>query len=221
MTDYPGSGYPQQPNPGQQPPYGGAQPPYGPPPYGPPYGQPQYGPPEYGPPQYGPPPYGPPPYGPPPGYPPGPGGPGGYGPYGPPPGGRSSMPWIVGGAAAAVVAIAAVILVLALGGGSSSDRPAAVVGKFLKAAQNNDVNAALAITCDPLHRSISGDTSVKIKSYKVGKGSERGDSASVPFSVVDEDGTTEGVALMKKQSGKWKICDISETGGSGSGSAPA
>ena len=119
----------------------------------------------------------------------------------------------------AVVAIAAVILVLALGGGGSSNGPAAVVGEFLKAAQHNDVNAALAITCDPLHGSINGDASDKIKSYKVGKGTEKGDSASVPFSVVDENGTTEGVALMKKQSGKWKICDVSETGGSGSASA--
>jgi hypothetical protein len=119
------------------------------------------------------------------------------------------MPWILGGAAVAVVATAAVILVLALGGGGS-DRPAAVVGKFLEAAQHNDVKAALAITCEPLHGSISGDADVKIKSYKVSNGTEKGDSASVPFTVVDEDGTEQGVAKMKKQSGKWKICDISE-----------
>ena len=221
MTDYPGSGYPQQPNPGQEPPYGAGQPPYGQPQYGPPPGQPQYGPPP-GQPQYGPPPgqppYGPPPgqplYGPPPGYPPVPGGPG-YGPYGPPPGKRSSTPWIIGGA----VAVAAVVLVLALGASSDSTGPTAVVGKYLKAAQHNDVKTALAITCDPLHGSISGDADAQIKSYKVGKSAEKGDSASVPFTVVDENGTEQGVAQMKKQSGKWKICDISEGGGSGGGTA--
>jgi hypothetical protein len=106
--------------------------------------------------------------------------------------------------------------VVALGGGSSQSGAAAAVDKFLKAAQNNDANAARDVTCEPLHGQISGSSDAKIKSYHVGKATENGDSARVPFTVVDDQGNETGVATVHKESGTWKVCDITQVGGSGS-----
>ncbi len=232
MTDYPGSGYPQSPNPGEQPPPGGygqpSRPEYGPPQQ---YGQPNR--PEYGPPQqYGQPsqpPYGPPPgqpsYGPPPGQPPY--GPGGFGPYGPPPDARSKMPWILGGIGVVVAAAVAVILVLTLGGGGSKSGPAAAVGKLFKADLDNDVAAQKALVCDPT--SVS-DGSDGLKSYKVGKSSEKGDSATVAVTATfdgsaGENGPSAGtfnlLVVTEKREGAWKVCDLKQANPSSGGNAPS
>ncbi len=130
------------------------------------------------------------------------------------------MPWIIGGVCVAIVAAVAIVLVLVMGGSSKSG-PAAAVSKFLKAAQNNDANAARDVTCDPLHSQINGNSDTKIKSFKVGDGKQNGNSATVPFTVTSADGDERGVASVQRQGGTWKVCDITETGsGSGGGTAP-
>ena len=223
---------PQQPGGPFGPPLGGqpepGQPAYGQPSYEQPgYGQPAYGQPSYEQPGYGQPAYGQPAYGPPPGgYPPGPGGPGGpgFGPYGPPPS-RSKLPWIIG--AIAVVAVAGIVVALILTLGSSSNSsagPKAAVVTLLKADINKDLKTAQNITCDPLHSQIDASfLQTPDKSYKIGKATENGDTATVASTIIDADNNTLNVVFdVQKQSGTWKVCNVSASGagGGGSGSVP-
>jgi hypothetical protein len=204
MTDHPGPGYPQSPNPGDPPPWAGGQPPWAgqqPPSQQPPGHQP-YGRPE----QAG---YGQQPYGQPPGgYPPAPGGPG-FAPYGPPPR-RGKLPWILGGAAVAVAA-AVVVVVAAMGGSDSRTAPAAALDTFIQAARHDDAKTARAVTCQPLSGQIdeNGEKS-NITSYKIGRTHESGDSATVDLTVTVTGGERDDlVARLQKRDGGWKVCEVS------------
>ena len=195
------------------------QPSYGQPPYGyPEQDQPPYGPPSYGPPSYGRPSYGPPSYGPPGGYPPGPGGPG-SGPYEPPPRNRKA-PWIAGGIAVLAVAGIAVALILTLSSNNSSGNATTAVAILLRADVNKDLKTAQNITCEPLHSQINESfVQNPDKSYRIGKATENGDTATVASTIVDANNNTLNVVFdVEKQNGTWKVCNVTEGGAGGGGS---
>ena len=246
MTDFPPPDRPQYGPPGQ-PPYGQpGQPPYGRPPGPPPQGgfPPGPGGPGYPPGPGGPGGFPPGPGGPggPGGFPPGPGGPGGpgFGPYGPPPGRNNKMPWIIGGVALVAVAAIAVVLVLVMGGSDKKSGPSAAVEKYVQAGRNHDLAAATAVSCGALLKELTDiqqqgqdaqqqATKTGLKSYKIGKTQQNGDSAHVLAQLTYDGSGGEGNPpagtfsvdyTTQKEDGKWKVCDVKQTsdsGGSGGG----
>lgn len=201
------------------------QPQYGPPSYDQPeYEQPSYGQPQYGQPSYGQPQYGQPQDGQPGGFPPGPGGARGpgYGPYGTPPP-RNKTPWIIGGITAVVAVGLAVALILTIGGSNDSSAGAeGAVDVLLKADVNKDLKAAQNVTCDPLHSEIDQSfVQNPDKSYTIGRATQNGDTATVASTIVDSQNASHNVVFaVRKQSGAWKVCDVSEAR-PGGGNAPS
>jgi len=117
-----------------------------------------------------------------------------------------------------VVAALAVVLVLALGGSSSKSGPSAAVDKLLKADVNHDVQAAQAVTCEPLKSHVPDILKDPDKSYKLGKTTQNGNSAKVAATVTDSENESGTVIFdVQKQSDAWKVCDY-DTSGSGGGS---
>jgi len=117
------------------------------------------------------------------------------------------------------VVAAAVVLVLLLGGSDSKSGPAAAVDKLLKADMKRDAKAAQAVTCEPLKSNIDA-TAPADKSYKIGKTTQKGDSATVLTTIVDSENKTSNVLFdVQKQDGTWKVCDGQAVGsGPGGGS---
>jgi hypothetical protein len=118
------------------------------------------------------------------------------------------------------VVAAAVVLVLLLGGSDSKSGPAAAVDKLLKADVKRDAKAAQAVTCEPLKSQLNL-TAPADKSYKIGKTTEKGNSATVVATIVDSENKTSNVLFdVQKQGGTWKVCDGQDLGtGSGGGSS--
>jgi len=127
------------------------------------------------------------------------------------------------------VVAAAVVLVLLLGGSDSKSGPSAAVDKLLKADVKRDAKAAQEVTCEPLKSQLDL-TADPDKSYKIGKTTQKGDSATVAATIVDSENKTGNVVFdVQKQSGTWKVCDAHDGGpgpspsggGSGGQNGPA
>jgi hypothetical protein len=118
------------------------------------------------------------------------------------------------------VVAAAVVLVLLLGGSDSKSGPAAAVDKLLKADVKRDAKAAQAVTCEPLKSQLNLSAPAD-KSYKIGKTTEKGNSATVVATIVDSENKTSNVLFdVQKQGGTWKVCDGQDLGtGSGGGNS--
>ena len=123
-------------------------------------------------------------------------------------------------------------LVLVLGGSKSSSGPKDVADKFFKADIAKNVSAMKDLACDPIKSKINSNPSAAgDKGYKIGTVNENGNTAQVGVSLTDPDGKpADYTALLQKQSGKWKVCDLvagspsngpSGGGGGGGGDAAA
>jgi hypothetical protein len=112
------------------------------------------------------------------------------------------------------------------GGGGGGDAAAAeqTVQRLLQAGKDRDLDAARALSCEPLRSRIKDVPD--ISTFTVGTGTASGTSATVPFTVTSEGETIDEVADLQQQSGSWKVCDFHGTdedtgGGSGLPTLPS
>jgi hypothetical protein len=188
------------------------QPQYGPPQDQPPYGQPPQ--PPYGqPPQYGPPPQGPPPYQ--------------QQPYadGSAPG-RNRTPLVVGILTAAAVIIALVLFFTLHGGSTSYGSPQDAVKAYFNALKARDLSKVKAAVCTERRGEITSsdlpdqDADVSKATLKVGD-TTRQDSTHATVHVTvntPKEGSTSSDLKTVKENGKWLVCGVSGTSGTGVGS---
>jgi hypothetical protein len=120
----------------------------------------------------------------------------------------------------AVAGIAVALILTLASNGNSSDDAKAAVAILLRADVNKDLKTAQNITCEPLHSQID-DSFVQNpdKSYKIGKATANGGTATVASTIVDAENNSLNVVFdVQKQNGTWKVCNISEAGAGGGGS---
>jgi hypothetical protein len=167
-------------------------------------------PPGYGqpPPGYGTPP--PPGFVPPFGYP----APPGYPAYGQlPPKKRRRWPWIV--FTAVLVLVVVLVIVGVMFGREGSDNPKEAVSRFWAAAASHDLDKTERLLCPGKKLPDTfREAAASITSYSIGPESGSGSTRNFPVTVqLTYDGSPSTLIIttvVKKQTGKWYVCDFSQ-----------